>query len=338
MGHILQGKDIRILRVVGNGHRWREYYDIQGLLTQGGSESLDIPSVESVTTLIFDEEVLEKQVRSMSSGSTMLLKIRSNAIYQYRLLLNWMYYLPPSSFPNVRSLSITLYNGWSFAEDIGAGCPLLIALRIIGPKLDVFANQSLSQLEILELEFEGELRDCQFPSLKHVSLRGAEKESHTAFLRSHSHGVESLLLPRWTHVYFLEDQDERNFWSEFPSLQLLGISSTTTAQMKTPPSNHPLKHIFLCDDQYYHFETMNKAIDRMPGLQYLSIDSYGVGRSQLNAVKQLCEEKKVNLLFIPYRKRFAERLAQGVAGKVPSWQDLTNMYDVVRRRFYNYSS
>lgn len=58
MGHVLEGKDIRILRVVGNGRRWREYYNIQRHL-----EDINALVMESVTTLIFDEEVFDEQVR-----------------------------------------------------------------------------------------------------------------------------------------------------------------------------------------------------------------------------------------------------------------------------------
>lgn len=167
-----------------------------------------------------------------------------------------------------------------------------------------------------------------------MSLYGTQRNSHVEFLKSHGHGIESIILPRWPQSYFTESQDDRTFWTEFPSIQLLGAPSMTIAHMNSPPPNHPIHHLFLCDDGEYFYEAVIQPISRISTLHHLSMDSYGVSRSQLNTLKQICEERNIKLSLIPYQKRFVQRLAQNV----PSWGDLVSMYDVVRSHFYGNSS
>ncbi|KAG8839606.1 hypothetical protein FRB91_006869 [Serendipita sp. 411] len=119
---------------------------------------------------------------------------------------------------------------------------------------------SLPQMHTLELSAEVyDLHDWKCPRLQHLSLlRRSNDDLLDEIIPNQFNSLRALM------VLPLTAQLDTEFWMNYPKLQLFGCSDMML--VNRPPSDHPLKHIYINDNVYQMSpEQLSSILDCLGG-------------------------------------------------------------------------
>ncbi|PVG02872.1 hypothetical protein CPB86DRAFT_869834 [Serendipita vermifera] len=219
-------------------------------------------------------------------------------------------------FSNVQCLIIPGWGRWSDTwPSLTRGFPKLVSLTIQG-RVYCSGEIRLQHLEILGIEPDGGAEVYwDLPSLKHLSLYGPFYP-------------EQLLRDRGPFLYSLLFHTKRlftsEFWTHYASLRTLGLCPQTMGGIRSPPLEHPLRHLvlFLAREEEFPVQLIKDTLGKFPLIRHCSIQMPG---RNVRAKKALQAEYNVSFHFLPQFPRKSKSsfsMLWGIFDIINGWHEI----------------
>ncbi|KAG8752177.1 hypothetical protein FRC14_007270 [Serendipita sp. 396] len=199
----------------------------------------------------------------------------------------------PSSFRNVRCLSLPIVNGdSSFWEDLQDGYPQLVSLTIRQYTGGAIGRYTFENLEILDVSLWKSFR-LSCPSLKHLTVRHGSPEHVMELLMDHGNQLESLILGG--SVASAVAAHSGNVWAMIPNVRTFG--RLVKAPFPVPPVGHPLQHLRLLSHRHpVDIGYVLKELESHPGITHIHIESKFFKSGNTKLLRARCLAHNVEII------------------------------------------